>query len=147
MKTKKFTDKDGRKRIFEFRQYSVSPGFEYEAVEIQDGAPRGMVFSVLGDEADINYWTNKLLEKIKKALATKHIKYVEKTDTWSTCNSIIRGQIKWDSSSEGPLIVVDGYELTWDEFAKTMLVYEGFQFILKFIDPSDDVYKVNITGK
>lgn len=142
MEIKEFSDIDGRKRIFEFRQFSVPTGFKYEAVEIQDGEPKGMVFSVLGDEVDTDYWKNKLIEKIKKALATKHIKYDERTDTWLTCDSIIRGQIKWDSESKGPLIVVDGKELTWEAFAKAMLVYEGFQFFLKFIDPTEDVYDI-----
>ncbi|MDI6891261.1 MAG: hypothetical protein QMC83_10065 [Thermodesulfovibrionales bacterium] len=40
------------------------------------------------------------------------------------------------------MIVVDGKELTWEEFGKTMMVYEGFQFVLKFVDPSDDMYEV-----
>jgi hypothetical protein len=39
MEIKEFTDKDGRKRIFEFKQFSVPTGFAYKAVEIQDGEP------------------------------------------------------------------------------------------------------------
>lgn len=144
MELKEFTDIDGKKRVFEFRSFPVPTGFEYEAVEIQDGEPKGMRFAVLGDEDEADILRYRLEERIKKALAYKHLEYHERTDTWVTCNSIIRGQIRWDPEFGGqiPLIVVDGKELTWEEFGKTMMVYEGFQFVLKFVDPSDDMYEV-----
>jgi hypothetical protein len=50
---KEFHDIEGRKRIFEFRGFSVPTGFKYEAVEIQKGEPEGMVFSVLGNTDDV----------------------------------------------------------------------------------------------
>lgn len=100
MEMKEFTDIDGIKRVFEFRQFSVPTGHKYEAGEIQDSEPKGMVFSVLGEETDSAHFKNELIQKIKQTLATKHIKYDERTDTWLAYDSIIRGQINWDSKSE-----------------------------------------------
>lgn len=144
MNIKQFTDLDGRKRIFEFRAFPVPTGFEYEAVEIVDGEPKGMRLAVLGNEDEADILRYRLEEKVKKSLSTKHLEYHEESHTWGTCGDIIRGQIRWDPEYEGqvPLIIVDGREVTWEEFGRIMMTYEGFQFVLKFVDPSDDMYEV-----
>lgn len=142
MHTKEFTDIDGKKRVFEFKSFLCPTGFVYEATEIHDGEPKGMRFSVLGKEGESEVLKHKLQEKVKKALTMKHVEYNKESDTWVTCDHTIRGQIRWDPKSEfrqKPLILVDGHELTWEEFGKAMLVYEGFQFVLRFVDSSDDV--------
>ena len=144
MPIKEFTDIDGKKRVFNFEPCWVPTMFMYEAVEIQDDEPKGMRFSVLGDETEANILRYKLEERVRMALRVKHIEYHKESDTWIARNHIIRGQIKWDEATEGqtPLIVVDGKELKWEEFGKTMMTHEGFQFVLKFVDPSDDMYEI-----
>ncbi|GAB4543835.1 MAG: hypothetical protein Fur0020_13310 [Thermodesulfovibrionia bacterium] len=39
-----------------------------------------------------------------------------------------------DHFEQMPLIVVNGKELTWKEFGKTVLTHDGFRFVLKFVD-------------
>jgi len=143
MDAKEFTDVDGKKRMFEFKSFPCPTGFVYEATEIQNGEPKGMRFSVLGTENEAEVWRYKLEERLKKALKVKHIEYHKESHTWTTCDQIIRGQIRWDDETEGetPLIVVDGKDLTWTEFGKTIMTYEGFQFVMRFVDPSDDMYE------
>lgn len=69
----------------------------------------------------------------------KQLEYNEESTTWVPCGNEIRGEIQWDPETDPyaqiPLIVVDGKELTWREFGRTLLTHEGFKFILKFIDP------------
>lgn len=71
----------------------------------------------------------------------RQIDYLKESGTWVPRTDTIRGEIQWDHESDPleqiPLIVVDGKELTWAEFGKTLLTYEGFQFELKFMDPAD----------
>lgn len=140
---KDFTDIDGRTRLFAFRVFPVPTGFEHEAVEIVDGEPKGMRFAVLGNEDEADILRRRLEEKVKRSLSTRHLEYHEESRTWGTCGDIIRGQISWDPQHEGqlPLIIVDGREVTWEEFGRTMMMYEGFQFVLKFVDPTDDVFE------
>jgi hypothetical protein len=144
MPAKEFTDVDGKKRVFEFKSFPCPTGFVYEATEIQDGEPKGMRFSVLGTENEAEVWRYKLEEKLKKALKVKDIEYHKDSCTWVPRGSVIRGQITWDPEAGGqvPLVLVDGNEITWEEFGKTMLVHEGFQFVLKFVDPTDDVMEI-----
>lgn len=144
MDIKEFTDVSGRKRIFEFRAFPVPTGFECEAVEIVDGEPRGMRLAVLGKEDEADILRRRLEEKIKRSLSTRHLEYHAESHTWGTCGDIIRGQIKWNPQHEGqvPLIIVDGKEVAWEEFGRIMMTYEGFQFILKFVDPADDVFEL-----
>lgn len=70
----------------------------------------------------------------------QHIEYHKGTNTWVPCGRVIRGEIWWDTetdpASQVPLIVVDGKPLTWQEFGRTLLTHEGFQFELKFIEPT-----------
>lgn len=53
----------------------------------------------------------------------------------------MRGRIEWDESEDGrvPLVVVDGQELSWEDFGQMLMAFEGWQFKLEIRDPSDDV--------
>ncbi len=148
MRTKEFTDFDGKKRVFEFKSFSCPTGFVYEATEIQDGEPKGMRFSVLGTEDGAEVWRYELEQRVKRALKGRHIEYHKESNTWVTCDHIIRGQIRWDDETEGetPLIVVDGKDLTWTEFGKTMMTHEGFQFVLAGMCPANPVLQNGVKG-
>jgi hypothetical protein len=140
---KEFTDIDGKKRVFEIRRVLAATGVEYEAMEIQHGEPKGMRFAVLGNEDEEQDLQRELIGRIERSLSAKHLRYDEMSLSWITCDDIVRGQIGWDPESEDqmPLVVVDGRELSWEEFGRVMKSYEGFQFVLKFVDPTDDVFE------
>jgi hypothetical protein len=38
-----------------------------------------------------------------------------------------------------PLIVVDGREITWDQFGRMLMTFEGWQFKLEIRDLSEEV--------
>lgn len=74
----------------------------------------------------------------RKKLSYRQIKYNKDTITWVPKKEVLTGLIgcqpgDWESF---PIITIDGIELSWEEFARTMLVYEGFKFKLEFIDPT-----------
>lgn len=50
-------------------------------------------------------------------------------------------RIDWDESEDGyvPLVVVDGREITWEEFGHMLMSFEGWQFKLDIFDPCDEV--------
>ena len=37
------------------------------------------------------------------------------------------------------MLVIDGREVSWDEFGKMLMTFEGFQFKLEIVDKSDDL--------
>ena len=76
-----------------------------------------------------------------KNLQSEQLEYHEGSNTWSPKKDFLIGKIDFqynENQSLGePLIVIEGIEISWDEFARTILIHEGFYFRLKFIDPAD----------
>ena len=60
-----------------------------------------------------------------------------------TDDDIVRGKI--DSDRDGPdyerrpLLVIDGKEISWGEFGRMLITYEGFSFKLEIFDSSDEI--------
>jgi hypothetical protein len=54
---------------------------------------------------------------------------------------VVRGKIEWDDSHNGsvPLLNVDGREITWQEFGRMLMTFEGGQFKLEIRDKSEDL--------
>jgi hypothetical protein len=54
---------------------------------------------------------------------------------------MVRGKIEWDDSQDGsvPLLNVDGREITWQEFGRMLMSFEGWQFKLEIRDKSEDL--------
>jgi hypothetical protein len=47
----------------------------------------------------------------------------------------------WDDAEDGrlPLLVIDGREITWEEFGRMLMTFEGFQFKLNIGDKSEEL--------
>ena len=41
--------------------------------------------------------------------------------------------------SRAPMLVIHGKEVSWEDFGRMLMTFEGFQFKLQIADPSDDV--------
>ena len=52
----------------------------------------------------------------------------------------MRGRIEWDDEEDGrvPLMVVDGREISWEEFGQMLMSFEGWQFKFEVFERSDD---------
>ena len=53
----------------------------------------------------------------------------------------VRGRIDWDESAveRVPLLVIDGREISWNDFGRMLAAFEGWQFKLEIIDRSDEI--------
>ena len=71
-------------------------------------------------------------------LAVKHLTADELEP--QIAEQTVRGRIDWDESVEGrtPLLVIDGQEVTWEEFGRMLATFEGWQFRLEIIDRCDE---------
>jgi hypothetical protein len=72
--------------------------------------------------------------------AKRLVDYVA-SNKYSLINSLVRGRIEWDPEQDGrvPIMVIDGREISWEEFGRLLMTREGSPFKLEIFDPSDEV--------
>jgi hypothetical protein len=96
---------------------------------------------VIGNpEDDLLVLLGRLIEKMRRALSVKHIEDGELG--WHiTDHQVVRGLIDWDVASDGrvPLLIIDGREITWEEFGRMLMSFEGWQFKLEIRDISEEL--------
>ena len=134
-------DLDGIPHTFEFRTHIFGSEVSIEALEIRDGQPKGYEFAVFGDaEEDMLQLFRALFEKMKRGLGRKHIEESEFTEYQITDGDTVRGRITWDDEEEGrvPCLIIDGKEVSWEEFGRILMGYEGFQFKLEIFERYDE---------
>jgi DNA-directed RNA polymerase subunit RPC12/RpoP len=132
-------DSYGKKHTFYFETELVPTGRAIEAYERLKVDKGGYKFSILGDiDSDPRILHSQLLQRIRKALKQRHL---EKND-WDKSfylSGIVRGRIEYDDELDGPSIVIDGKSFSLEDFGHKLMTFEGFQFRLEFIDPSEEV--------
>ena len=132
-------DSGGKKHEFHFRTHLFGPGVALDAFEIRDGHPGGYQFQIIGEpEEDLLILLGRLIEKIRRGLSRKHLKK-EKYGT-QIAERIVCGKIRWDEAQDGcvPLLNIDGREITWEEFGRMLMSFEGWQFKLEMRDKSEE---------
>jgi hypothetical protein len=135
------TDCMGETHEFHFRTRLFGTGLALEAFELRDGYPGGYQFEVIGNpEEDQLALLGRLIERMRRALAIKHL-VDDKLGLQIADHQIVRGLITWDENSEDrmPLLVIDGREISWDEFGRMLMTFEGWQFKLEIRDKSEEV--------
>lgn len=115
------------------------------AFEVEGDYSTGYEFSMLGETEDgIFPLFSNLYERMIKTLNKKHIFKNPDTDDWQIAyEDIVRGQISCDGETNGysrtPMMVIDGKEVSWEDFGQMLMTYEGFNFKLQIFDPSDEM--------
>jgi hypothetical protein len=135
------TDCAGEVHEFHFRTNLFGPGVAIDAFELRDGHPAGYQFQIIGDpEDDVLVLLGRLIQKVRRALATKHL-----TDgqfgLQIADDRVVRGKIEADIDQDDrvPLLIIDGKEITWDEFGRMLMSFEGFQFKVMLADKSEEL--------
>src|ERR1700676_1536564 len=105
----------GEGHEFHFRTYLFGSGVVLDAFELRDGHPSGYSFQIIGDpEGDLLVLLGRLIEKMRRALSTKHLTHGEHGLQISD-ERIVRGRFEWDDARNGrvPLLMIDGREIDW----------------------------------
>lgn len=136
----RIVDCEGQPHDFHFRTRLFGPGVALDAFEVRNGEPAGYEFQVIGEpEDDLMVLLARLLEKIRRALEIKHLSH----DTLGlhVADRIVRARIAWDRDEDGrvPLLVIDGQEITWEQFGQMLMTFEGWQFKLEIYDKSEEL--------
>lgn len=129
-------DAAGEDHLFHFRFSPALRGLE--AFELIDGAPGGYMFQVL-QEDDEPRIVEVLFARMRRALARQHLAPSE-LGGQGIKERFVRGRIEWDDEEDGriPMVVIDGRAVTWDRFGEMLMTYEGFQFRMELLDPSEE---------
>lgn len=136
----KMTDCGGEVHEFHFRTRLLGDIVALDAFELRDGHPGGYEFQLIGDpEEDLMALLGRLIEKIRRSLSIRHLKEDDRFGL-QIADRTVRGQIECDLDEVDrlPLVVVDGREITWDEFGRMLMTFEGWKFKLEIFDSSDE---------
>lgn len=134
------TDCAGETHQFHFQTRLHGDVVALDAFELRDGDPAGYRFQIVGDpEDDLFALLGQLIQKIRRTLSIKHL--TDNGNGLRIADQTVRGRIEWDDSQDGrvPLIAVDGREISWENFGRMLMTFEGWQFKLEIRDPSDEV--------
>jgi hypothetical protein len=134
------SDAAGRTHRFHFLLLLLGDRVTLEAFEVRDGERRGYEFRILGDpQADLFELMARLVGRMRRALSLTHL--VDEGPRSSIAGKTVRARISCDleSAYHSPMLVIDGREVTWDQFGEMLMTFEGWQFKLEIEDPSEEV--------
>jgi hypothetical protein len=110
-----------------------------DAFELKRGEPAGYKFQILGDPEDVLALLGRLVERMRRTLSVKHL--VQSEHGLQIADQTVRARIKWDETQDGrmPLLVIDGREVSWEEFGRMLMTFEGWQFRMEIGDRSEEI--------
>ncbi len=134
------SDAAGSGHRFHFLLRHLVDRLSLEAFELEQGEPAGYRFQVVGP-ADIDPLDlmGRLVERMRDALARQHL--VEGELGLAIAGTEVRGRIDCDPDSglSIPLLVIDGREVSWHDFGRMLMTFEGWRFKLTIEDPGDEI--------
>jgi hypothetical protein len=134
-------DAGGQPHRFHFRLHLLGDRVALNAFELRDDGPGGYEFQAIGDaECDLFVLLAEMIARIRRALAYRHLKEDGRFGL-GIADLMVRGRITCDAA-EGErvlLLVIDGREVTWVEFGRMLMTFEGWQFKLEIRDKSEEV--------
>jgi len=134
-------DCTGEVHEFHFRTHLFGPGVVLEAFELRDGRPAGYQFKIIGNPTDdLFVLLGRLIEKMRRALSIKHLSDGQ-LGLQIADHRVVRARIDCDVAQDGrvPLLIIDGREITWEEFGCMLMSFEGWQFKLQVADQSEEL--------
>lgn len=134
-------DSDGEEHTFHFQTRLIGRRVGINAREIRAGVPRGYAFSVQGDLEDSPpALFTRLVGRIHRELRRRHLEPGGQGRYTVSGDHTLRGRITWNDETDGqvPCIVIDGKELSWNEFGNMLMAFEEFHFKLELFEGSEE---------
>jgi hypothetical protein len=136
---------DGATHQFHFQARLLGDLVTLDASELKEEEPAGYQFQLIGTpEEDGFLQLGRLVQRIRETLATKYLE--DGKHGLQIKDMEVRGSIEADMAGEEstslerePSLVIDGREVTWQEFGRMLTTFEGFQFKLQIVDKSEDL--------
>lgn len=135
------TGADGRSHTFRVRSHLFGDKHVVQAIELQNGVPKGYDFEVMGSIDDDGVELFSLLyQRMREQLARVHVE--KRALGWQISEpGRVTGRIQsdLDAPDRAPMIVIDGREFTWHQFGQMLMTYEGWAFDLQIRDRIEEV--------
>lgn len=134
------TDCAGEQHEFHFRIRLLGDVMALDAFELKAGEPGGYQFEILGEpDGEPLPLLGSLIARMRRSLSVRHL--VGDGDGAHIAVQMVCGRIEWDESADGrvPLLVIDGQNVSWTEFGRMLMSFEGWQFRLAIRDRSEEV--------
>jgi len=134
------TDCAGERHEFHFQIRLLGDVMALEAFELKAGVPGGYQFEILGEpDGEPLPLLGSLIERMRRSLSVRYL--VRDEDGARIADQTVCGRIEWDASGDGrvPLLVIDGRDVSWDEFGRMLMSFEGWQFRVAIRDRSEEV--------
>jgi hypothetical protein len=66
--------------------------------------------------------------RIRRLLAQQHLKTEPHLPGLHIADFLVRGRITWDDNEDGrlPMLVIDGREISWEQFGRMVMGFEGW---------------------
>ena len=135
------TDCAGELHQFHFQSRLLGNMVTIEGFELVEGYPDGYKFQIIGaPEDDLFILLGQLVQKIRKTLSIKYLVRDERHGL-QIKDMEVRGRIDsaYPEAEREPVMVIDGREMSWDEFGRMLMSFEGWQFRMEFSDRSDEM--------
>jgi hypothetical protein len=136
----RLADADGVVHEFHFRSLLLGDQLSLEAFELASEAEGcGFRFQLLGDpQSDPFELLGDLVQKIKRGLAVRRV--AERSGRLEVTGTTVRGRIEWHGKDNDrmPCVVIDGRRVDWADFGEMLMAFEGWQFRIEVVDPSDE---------
>jgi acid stress-induced BolA-like protein IbaG/YrbA len=136
-------DCTGEMHLFHFVTRLLGNMVTLEAFEVRDGQSTGYQVQIIGDpEEDMFALLGRMVERIRKALSVKHINDAGDGHGFQIIDLTVRAKIECGNSEDddyAPCFVIDGKEVSLQEFGHMLSSFEGWQFKLEIFDRSEDV--------
>lgn len=132
---------DGKEHDFHFTTRLLGDRVAIEAIEIRDGEQAGYRFQILGTPEEERFaLLGRLVGKMRRALAQYHLDDCPEYGL-QIADRCVRGRISCEFGGDlrTPLLIVDGKEVTWKDFGRMLMSFEGWQFRLDIADRSEEV--------
>ncbi len=136
-------DRWKREYHFKIASFPVPPGILSEALEVKKDNSSGYQLRVLSDwDADIDEAEERLKTIIRKKINTKRLKRHHgrwEIEPYKT----VEGRIEYvndpSKTEYDKTFIIDGNEITIEEFLKMLEPYEGWSFEFKIVDSCEEI--------
>lgn len=135
-------DAAGTVHRFHFEVRLLGDRVSLQAFELVNGDPGGYEFQVLDDaEADLFDLMGRMIPRIRRLLARQHLRTDDYMPGLHIADLMVRGRITSESNEFArlPVLVIDGKEISWVQFGRMVMGFEGWQFRLELKDRSEEV--------
>ena len=133
------TDCAGEEHEFHFRTRLLGAVVAVDVFEVKRGQPAGYQFQIVDDsEVELVSLLGRLIERMRRSLSVKDL--VPNDQQLQIADKTARGRIEWDESKHErmPLLVIDGRDVSWEEFGRMLMTFEGWQFRMEIRDRSEE---------